>query len=57
MEILISYDNFKGGINNLQIAYVVNERLQIIKSFTSLKRTVMNKAIKFINNINNNKRI
>ena len=48
-QIVKTFSNFKGGTNNLNTAQVLNDRLQVIKSFTSLKsmETVEKKAIKF----------
>jgi hypothetical protein len=33
----ISTENHNGGVNNLYVVHLRNERLELIKSFTSLK--------------------
>lgn len=49
MSIITHYINYKGGVNNMQICVVVNDRLERIKAFRSLKNQAEKRALKFIN--------
>ncbi len=53
MTIIKLYLNHKGGINNLNVAQVRNNRLELLKGFTSVisMDKAEKRAIKYMNNL------
>ena len=47
MEKLISYENYKGGVNNLQVVRIV-KGISTIKTFTSQKHLAEKRADRYI---------
>lgn len=48
MGVITHYISYKGGVNNMQISIVVNDRLERIKAFRSLHNQAEKRAFKFI---------
>lgn len=49
---LIKYTNYKGGVNNLQVVYVIGGNNNTVKVFTSTKGLAEKRADIFIKNLN-----